>query len=139
MSDTGLVSAEMRGPRDILLAYAALVFGWQVIGIALRAMDLPALGPTASPAMAVLALAFGAGFLWTAQRLPIGLVALSLLAALGAGLTLVNTFKPDVDLSLWPSPLSRYAGAVINAVGVIGCVAAIRGYARGRSAKTHSA
>ena len=118
----------------ILLVYSALVVGWQLVGIALRAADLPALGSSASPVVAFIALLFVAGFWWSARRVEGLLVALALVFALMAGLTLFNTLRADVDASLWPSPLFRYAGAAINALGVVGFIAAAVGYFRWRAA-----
>ena len=62
------------------------------------------------------------------------IVNMGLVSALMAGLTLLNTFRPDVDASLWPSPFLRYAGAAINALGVFGFIAALVGYLRWRAA-----
>jgi len=59
-------------------------------------------------------------------------VAVCLFIAWGASMTILNAFTADP--ALWPSAWTRYAGVLINLIGVAGAILGIVGMAKRQSA-----
>lgn len=112
------------------LIYAVLVVAWQVAGIASGYVGRPTPGPTADASLIAIAITFAALFWWSARERPLLFVSFSAIVAVGAGMTLWNTFRPGVDLSLWSSTTARDLGALINLFGLAGFVVATLAYVR---------
>lgn len=96
---------------------------WNFYGAFQISKGLPALGPTATYGGGILALALLAALVVSVRRWPLVYVILSAAGGLIALITVANAFTADP--ALWPSDFSRYAGMVINGVGVIGAALGI--------------
>lgn len=105
-------------PLWLQWTHIVLAVAWNAAGVALLERGLRAPGPTASLAVAAFLLVLGAAMLGGARRLPALYLAASGLAGLGALWAIVQAFR--LDPALWPSPFWRYAGVLLNAMGVAG-------------------
>lgn len=99
-------------------AWAVASALWNFYGAFQLSQGLPALGPTATHGVGVLALALLAALLVSSRRWRIPYVILSAFGGLLALITVVNAFIADPPL--WPSEFWRYAGVAVNVIGVIG-------------------
>lgn len=113
----------------LLMGWGLLCTAWNLYGAVQIASGRPALGPTATYAGAGLALALALLLLVTSGRWPLAYKLLAAIVALIAGVTVWNAFA--LDASNWTFQFWRWAGAALNAVGVVGAAMAIFG---GRSA-----
>jgi hypothetical protein len=106
--------------RPILLQeiYVVLSVAWNLAGVLLIEQGLRAPGPTASLGVAAFLLAVGLGMLLGARRLPLLYVATSGLIGAGALAAVIQAFQ--LDPALWPATSWRYAGVLLNGLGVLG-------------------
>ncbi len=109
----------------LLVGWGLLCTAWNLYGAVQIANGRPALGPTATYAGAGLALALTFLFLITSGRWPLAYKLLAAFAAVVAGFTVWNAFA--LDPSNWNFQFWRWAGAGLNAVGIVGAVLAIVG------------
>ena len=110
----------------IQLTHLGLSLVWNVAGLALIARGLRAPGPTASLEVAAFLLALGVAILVGVRRFAPLYVLASLLAGLGAASAILQAFQ--LDPSLWPSDFWRYAGVLLNALGVFGACWGLLGW-----------
>lgn len=97
---------------------------WNLYGLYLINQGQPAIGPTASAAGAVVCAAFAFLFWWlTGKQKRLPYIVISAIAALMAGFTIYGSFTKDP--SLWPSEEWRWAGIILNGIGVMACIAGI--------------
>ena len=104
-------------------AWAVASALWNFYGAFQLSKGLPALGPTATYGGGILALVLLAALVVSSTRWPIVYGVLSAVAGLLALYTVINAFTADP--ALWPSEFWRYAGVIVNAVGVLGAALAI--------------
>lgn len=109
----------------LLVGWGLLCTAWNLYGAVQIANSRPALGPTATYAGAGLALALALLFLVSSHRWPLVYKLLAAFAAVVAGFTVWNAFV--LDPSNWNLQFWRWAGAALNAVGILGAVLAIVG------------
>lgn len=119
------VSRLLRLALGVQLAYVVMLILWQGVGLALLSQGRPALGPTASLAVAAQAAVMGVLFAVTIRWAPFAFAGLSAVTGLLAATTILNAFTADPEL--WPSDASRYLGVFVNAVGVLGFALALAG------------
>jgi hypothetical protein len=129
-----MIPDALRPALYVQLSYATLVVAWQGIGLALLSSGRPALGPTASMSVAVQASIMAVLLVFSARRLPLVFVLLSVVSGLAALSAIANAFTADP--SLWHSDLRRYAGVALNSMGLIGFAMAVLGYLRWRGASS---
>ncbi len=98
--------------------HISLSVAWNIVGVLLIERGLRAPGPTASFFVAAFLLALALGMFWGARRFVPLYLGASWLAGLGALWAIVQAFR--LDPSLWPSASWRYAGVLLNALGVLG-------------------
>ena len=110
----------------IQLTHLGLSVVWNVAGLALIARGLRAPGPTASVEVAAFLLALGVAMVVGARRFAPLYVLASLLAGLGSSSAILQAFQ--LDSSLWPSPFWRYAGVLLNGLGVFGACWGVLGW-----------
>jgi len=110
--------AHVRRPILVQETHVLLAAVWNVAGVLLIEQGLRAPGPTASLGVAAFLLALGLGMVVGARRRPFLYLALSGLAGAGALSAIVQAFQ--LEPGLWPSPFWRYAGVVLNGLGVLG-------------------
>ncbi len=119
----------------IQLTHLGLSLVWNVAGLALIARGLRAPGPTASLDVAAFLLALGVARGSGSGASPPLYVLASLLAGLGAASAILQAFQ--LDPSLWPSDLWRYAGVLLNAFGVFGACWGLLGWWKWRGDTGH--
>ncbi|MEI9419708.1 hypothetical protein O7A70_00735 [Mesorhizobium sp. Cs1299R1N1] len=105
------------------LVWAGLSALWNVSGVLLMAAGKQALGPTASIAAAALLVGIAVLLVLCRPRWFWAYAGLSVLAGLMALFAVINAFTADP--ALWPSGFWRYAGAALNAIGVLAAVSAV--------------
>jgi len=98
--------------------HISLSVAWNVVGVLLIERGLRAPGPTASMSVAAFLIALALGMFLGARRLVPLYLAASWVAGLGALWAIVQAFR--LDPALWPSESWRYAGVLLNALGVLG-------------------
>jgi hypothetical protein len=111
--------------------HAILCVAWNGIGLWQKAHGLATIGPTASWA------AFGMSVVLAAALYSLlrggkerGYLALSLAAALLALVVVIGGFTKDH--ALWPSEFWRWAGILVNSIGVMAFLAAITAFTLGK-------
>jgi len=102
------------------LIYLTLAALWNLVGVARIAQGLRAPGPTASVAVAAYLLVLGVVIYAGARRNRGIYLAATLLVGIGAASAIVQAFQ--LDPSLWPSSFWRYAGVLLNGLGLFGAV-----------------
>ena len=103
---------------------------WNIAGVVLISYGQPAPGPTASLETAGLLIAMSGLMILGAQRYRTLYLAVTLVALVGALAAIGPAFyKPA---SLWPSDFLRYAGVLLNSLGVIGALWGIKIYLANR-------
>lgn len=106
------------------ILWAIGCIAWNMYGLYLISEGQRPIGPTASAVGAVLCAAFAFLFYWFLKKnLKWQYIILCAVAALMAGFVIYGSFTKD--LSLWPSEGWRWAGILLNGMGVIACVAGI--------------
>jgi hypothetical protein len=105
------------------MTWAGLSALWNLAGVALIAAGQRAPGPTASILAAALLVAIAIALWVLSGRSRWLYAALSILAGLMALFAFINAFTATPDL--WPSDFWRYAGAALNAGGVIAAMLAL--------------
>ena len=103
----------------VQLFHSVLCIIWNVIGVWQLSKGLPAIGPTASVAgIGIILVLSGLLILGVHSRyvaLYLGVSGLLFLAAVSA---IYGGFTKDP--SFWPSEVWRYAGIIVNTIGLIG-------------------
>ena len=117
-------------PLTLQLIHVSLSCVWNVTGVYLMGVGKAALGPTASLLTVLVLLAFGVLIVWGANNKPTVYALSSALIMFGAVAAIYGAFYQHP--SLWPSEFWRYAGVVLNGLGVIG---ALWGFTRLLSAR----
>lgn len=107
----------------VLLIWALLCVVWNVYGSVQIANGGRALGPTATIAGAVLIAVLATALVVTHRRWVWAYRILAVLGAAMAAFTIWNSFR--LDPGLWPSEFWRWAGIAVNALGVLGALAAM--------------
>ncbi len=123
-------SVSLEGPLRLGLLYLALVVVWNAGGLVQIGRGLPAPGPVASPSVIAFSLASAVGLLAGARKWPILFAGLCVVMVAAAAPSVGKIFT--LDPSLWPSDAWRYAGAGVNALGVMAGTWGIVAWARGR-------
>lgn len=90
---------------------------WNIAGIILVAVGQQALGPTASLFVTILLLALGVGLWIGYKRFHVLYIVISLLLALVSIMAIREAFIGAP--SGWPSTFWRWAGALLNFIGLI--------------------
>ena len=122
------VSAQAGWALPVQVAWAILAAAWNLAGVALIARGLRAPGPTASASAAIVLVGIAALVALSIRRWPLAYLLLSVAAGVMALAAVVNAFVQDP--ALWPSEFWRYAGALLNGIGVLAAVGAVAGYFR---------
>jgi hypothetical protein len=130
MANVSEFRAALGPAMPVQFAWAILAAAWNAGGVWLISQGQRALGPTASIGAAVMLLAMAAAFVLSVTRWPLTYLLLSIVAGAFGLLAVVNALSADP--ALWPSEFWRYAGAVLNGVGFVGCAAAVMAYFRWR-------
>lgn len=108
----------------IELSHLALAALWNIICVALIRLGYPPLGPVASLILVGIMFLLAAILAFSIARHRVTYLLVSLLLLLGC---IKAIFDASVgDASLWPHPVWRYAGMLINSIGVLGAFTAIR-------------
>ena len=111
---------ELKPALVLQLSHLGLSCIWNIVGVILILMGMPALGPTASLTMVAMLVGFAALLIVGAQRWKWLYVLLSLLLLAGTLATIFPAFtKPP---SLWLSDFWRYAGVALNSLGAVGAM-----------------
>lgn len=131
ISSAMLVSRYSR-PLLLQTIHAVLCVGWNGIGLWQKAHGQATIGPTASwIALLMSVVLVSALFALLRSRKELAYLALSLVAALLALVAVLGGFTKDP--SLWPSEFWRWAGIVVNTIGVAAFPVALAAFRRGRS------
>ena len=133
--DGVMLWTRIRRAVAIQLAHLGLSLVWNVAGLALIARGLRAPGPTASLEVAAFLLVLGVAMGVGARRFAPLYVLASLLAGLGSSSAILQAFQ--LDASLWPSAFWRYAGALLNGLGVFGAYWGLLGWWKWRRDTGH--
>jgi hypothetical protein len=107
------------------IAWALGCVAWNAYGLFLISQGMTPIGPTASAVGAVLCVVFALLFWWwnkTHQTWPYILV--TLIAVIMAAYTVYGALTKDP--ALWPSPFWRWAGILLNGLGVVAGIAGIK-------------
>ena len=113
-----MVWINMRTAVRLQLIYMLLAVVWNLAGLALIAQGMRAPGPTASAGVAAMLLVLMPVVFIGARRFPWLYGSVTLLVGLGAISAVVQAFR--LDPSLWPSAFWRYAGILLNGLGILG-------------------
>lgn len=116
------------------LAWVTLCVVWNVAGVYLVSKGMRSQGPTASIGAAVILVAIGAVLMLTRQKWPVAHIIASVLTLVMASAAVFNAFTADP--MLWPSDVWRWAGAVLNGVGMVAATLAIVGAVQFTSGRT---
>ena len=111
--------------------------GWNLAGLYLLSQGQPALGPTASWAFVAVLAVLGLVLIAAYTRFKWLYVIVSLILVCGAYLALLPALDAE-NASLWPSAFWRYAGAALNAIGVIGGMTALAAFIGSLRTKYHN-
>lgn len=116
----------MRIAIYLQVSWAVLSMCWNIAGLYLIGQGQRAPGPTASLLAAGLLLVIAIILIlaWR-SKWSVNYIVVSALAGVMALLAVINAFTADPFL--WPSEFWRYAGEVLNTLGVTGAVLAIVG------------
>lgn len=132
-----LLLNRLRPALYLQFAHIILSILWNIAGMLLIARGMPALGPTASLSTILLLIAVGGMLILGAWRWPPLYIAVSLVAALGALSAIAPAFYKDP--SLWASDCWRFAGVILNSVGLLGACWGIRICCKSRALGNQSA
>lgn len=130
LESISMIPEQLRLALYAQILYAALAIAWQLIGVAQVAMGRPALGPTASLALAGQAVVAAVLYVIALRRSPLLFLLLTVASAFAASVSIGHTLTADP--ALWPSDGNRYLSIVVNLVGIVGLCLAVIGYARWR-------
>lgn len=104
---------------SVQLIHVALCIVWNLVGVYQLSQGIQSIGPTASLIGVVILFVFGSAlFLAASKNWRWLYLSVSLLLVWGAVSAIYGGFTKDV--ALWPTPFWRYAGILVNAVGVVG-------------------
>lgn len=110
--------------RIFQIGWAVGCIVWNMYGLYLVSVGQRPIGPTASAVAAGLCAIFAVLFWWFLKKnLKWPYIILCAVATLMAGIAVYGAFTKD--LSLWPSEGWRWAGILLNGMGMIACVAGI--------------
>lgn len=114
------------------LLHVVLCVFWNGLGLWQKSQGVPTIGPTASFGAIVFVLLLGAGFILLLRKgAELPYLLLSVLGLLLSALAIYGGFTKD--LSSWPSEFWRWAGIIVNSVGVIGFLLALITFIRRKS------
>lgn len=102
----------------ILVLWAILCAVWNAYGAVQLSSGGQALGPTATIMGAVLALALAVLLIISFRKRPSAYRWLTLVPCALAAMTIWSAFR--LDPALWPSEFWRWAGILVNVLGVVG-------------------
>jgi len=103
----------------VQLFHSVLCIIWNVVGVWQLSKGLPAIGPTASVAgISIILVLSGLLMLGVRSRYVTLYLCVSALLFLAAVSALYGGFTKDP--SFWPSEVWRYAGIIVNMIGLIG-------------------
>lgn len=106
------------------ILWAIGCIAWNMYGLYLMSNGQQPIGPTASAVGAGLCAIFAFLFWWFLKKnFKWSYIILCVVAALMAGFTIYGAFTKDP--SLWPSEAWRWAGIVLNSIGMGSCIAGI--------------
>ncbi|MGH1374341.1 MAG: hypothetical protein ACRBBW_20055 [Cellvibrionaceae bacterium] len=112
------MSDRLKYVLGVQIFYVVLCVVWNLVGDYQRQLGLPSIGPTASVMMAmVMACLCIAQFFSAKHQWKMTYLSLSILFAVGAMSAIYGAFTKE--LSLWPSAFWRWAGVVVNLIGVL--------------------
>jgi len=104
---------------SVQLIHIALCIVWNLVGVYQLSQGIQSIGPTASLIGVVILFVFaGALVLAAAKSWRWLYLSVSLLLVWGAVSAIYGGFTKDI--ALWPTEFWRYAGMLVNAVGVVG-------------------
>lgn len=115
---------------SLQLTHLLLSIAWNIVGVILIARGLPAPGPTASLLTALILLVLAGFMLLGAVRYRNLYLVVTLVVLLGAVSAIGPAFNKPA--ALWPSDFWRYAGVLLNSLGVIGALWGIKIYFNNR-------
>lgn len=119
------------------LLHVALCVVWNGLGLWQKSQGIQTIGPTASSGAILFVLLLGAGLVLLLRKgAETPYLLLSLLGLLLSALAIYGGFTKE--LSNWPSEFWRWAGIIVNAVGVIGFLLALITYIHRKSHQTSS-
>lgn len=103
----------------VQISHLVLCMIWNAVGVVQIAYGIQSIGPVASIAAIIVMMFFSALLYFSLKKgFEKTYLVASVLPALLAVMTIYGAFTNDP--SLWPAEFWRYAGAVVNSVGVIG-------------------
>ena len=102
----------------LLVVWAILCAAWNAYGAVKLASGGQALGPTATIMGAVLALALAVFLIISFRKWPSAYRWLTLVPCVLAAMTIWSALM--LDPALWPSEFWRWAGILVNVLGVVG-------------------
>lgn len=106
------------------LLHVALCVAWNALGLWQKSQGVQTIGPTASFGAIVFVLLLGTGLVFLLRKgAETPYLLLSMLGLLMSALAIHGGFTKD--LSSWPSEFWRWAGIIVNSVGVIGFLLAL--------------
>lgn len=119
------------------LLHVALCVVWNGLGLWQKSQGMQTIGPTASFGAIVFVLLLGAGFVLLLRNgAETPYLLLSLLGLLMSAIAIFGGLTKD--LSCWPSEFWRWAGIIVNSVGVLGFLLALTTFLRRKSNKPTS-
>lgn len=119
------------------LLHVALCVVWNGLGLWQKSQGIQTIGPTASFGAIGFVVLLGVGFVLLLRKgAETPYILLSLLGLLLSALAIYGGFAKE--LSNWPSEFWRWAGILVNAVGVIGFLLALITFIRRKSHQTSS-
>ena len=110
-----------------MVLHALLVIVWNITGLWLLSQGKPALGPTATWVGAVVfAVLMAIYFLLYKKGFETLFIIVVTIGALLGSMAIYGAFTKDPGL--WPSEFWRYAGVVVNGLGVLGFVFGLKSF-----------
>jgi hypothetical protein len=110
----------------IQILWALLCIAWNAYGLWLVSNDQKPFAPTASLIAAILCLVFAVLFwIFYQKKLKWPYIILSLISAIFAAYAVYGGFSQDP--SLWSSESWRWAGIILNGMGALAGLAAVKG------------
>ena len=104
---------------SVQIIHIALSIVWNLVGVYQLGQGVQSIGPTASLIVVAIMFALAAALYLAAVKSWKWLyLSVSLLLVWGAASAIYGGFTKDV--ALWPEEFWRYAGILVNAVGVVG-------------------